>query len=63
MRQDGTVVAIRKVHLYGSLLGDGHLNGIAAFPDGSKLWVTVVGHVPGLGSLTGAVIELPAFPQ
>jgi hypothetical protein len=58
MRQDGTVVAVRKVHLYGSLL-----NGIAASPDGSKLWVTVVGRVPGLGSLTGAVIELSAFAQ
>jgi hypothetical protein len=63
MRQDGTVVAVRKVHLYGSLLGDGHLNGIAASPDGSKLWVTVVGRVPGLGSLTGAVIELSTFAQ
>jgi hypothetical protein len=37
MRQGGTVVAGRKVCLYGSSLGDGRLNGIAASPDGAKL--------------------------
>jgi hypothetical protein len=37
MRQGGTVVAGRKVCLYGSSLGDGRLNGIAASPDGTKL--------------------------
>jgi hypothetical protein len=63
MRQDGTVVAVRQVRLYGQSLGAGHLNGIASSPDGTKLWVTVVGLVPALGSLSGAVIELPAFAQ
>jgi hypothetical protein len=63
MRQDGTVVAVRKVRLYGSSLGEGRLNGIAASSDGTKLWVTVVGRVPALGSLIGAVLEMPAFAQ
>jgi hypothetical protein len=63
MRQDGTVVAVREVRLYGLPLGRGHLNGIAASPDGTKLWVTVVGLVPALGSLSGAVLELPAFAK
>jgi hypothetical protein len=63
MRQDGTVVAVRKVRFYGSSLGDGRLNGIAASPDGTKLWVTVAGRVPALGSLIGAVLEMPAFAQ
>jgi hypothetical protein len=50
-------------YLYGASLDDGHLNGIAASPDGSKLWVTVVGNVFDLGSIQGAVIELSAFAQ
>src|SRR5262249_35069427 len=62
LRQDGTVVAVRRVRLAdGSALGDGRVNGIATSPDGSKLWVTVVGHLAGNGTLTGAVLELPAF--
>jgi hypothetical protein len=62
MRQDGTVVAVRRVRLAdGRPLGDGRLNGIAASPDGSKLWVTVTGHLAGEGKPTGAVLELPAF--
>lgn len=63
MRQDGTVVAVRKVRLYGSSLGEGRLNGIAASPDGTKVWVTVVGRMPALGNLIGAVLEMPAFAQ
>jgi hypothetical protein len=63
MRQGGTVVAVRIVQLYGSSVGDGRLNGIAASPDGTKLWVTVVGRVPALGNLFGAVLEMPAFAQ
>jgi hypothetical protein len=62
MRPDGTVVAVRRVRLgNGRSLGDGRLNGIAASPDGSKLWVTVTGHLAGDGSLAGALLELPAF--
>ena len=30
-------------------------------PDGTKIWVTLTGHIPGMGSLAGAVLELPAF--
>ena len=62
MSQNGTVVALREVRLAdGSALGNGRLNGIAGSPDGSKIWVTVTGHLPGHGNLTGAVLELPSF--
>src|SRR5262249_52726041 len=61
MRQDGTVVAVRKVRLHdGRPLGSARLNGIAISPDGSKIWVTVTGHIRGTGNLAGAVLELPA---
>ena len=64
MRQDGTVVAVRRVTLSGARpLGAGRLNGIAVSPDGSKIWVTVTGHLAGQGNLSGAVLELPAFPE
>src|SRR5215831_1310908 len=62
MRQDGTVVAVRKVQLAdGRSLGDGRLNGIAGSPDGSKIWVSVVGFLAGHEDVSGAVLELPAF--
>lgn len=62
MRQDGTVVGIRLVLLANGLpLGSARLNGIATSPDGSKIWVTVTGRLPGYGSMPGAVLELPAF--
>lgn len=62
LSQDGTVVAVRQVELAdGRPLGDLRLNGIAGSPDGSRIWVTVTGHVPGQGKLEGAVLELPAF--
>jgi hypothetical protein len=62
MRQDGTVVAARIVRLAdGRPLGSANLNGIATSPDGSKIWVTISGHLPGYGSHPGAVLELPAF--
>lgn len=62
MRQDGTVVAVRAVRLAdGQALGNGRLNGIAGSPDGTKIWVTVTGHLPGQGDTAGAVLELPAF--
>jgi hypothetical protein len=64
MRQDGTVVAVRRVRLAnGRSLGNGRLNGIAVSPDGNKIWVTVTGHLAGQGNLSGAVLELPAFPE
>jgi hypothetical protein len=64
MRQDGTVVAVRRVVLAdGRSLGDGRLNGIAVSPDESTIWVTVTGHLPGERSFVGAVLELPAFGE
>jgi hypothetical protein len=60
MRQDGTVVAVRRVRLEdGRPLGDARINGIAVSPDHSKIWITVTGHIRR--ELTGAVLELPAF--
>jgi hypothetical protein len=62
MRQDGTVVAIRRVRMSGGQPpGALQLNGIATSPDGSRIWVTLTGPVPGMGTVKGAVLELPAF--
>jgi hypothetical protein len=62
MRQDGTVVAIRRVRLAnGRSLGAARLNGIAGSPDGTKIWVTLSGRVPGQHHLSGAILELPSF--
>ena len=63
MRQDGSVLAVRRVRLApNKALGNGRLNGIATSPDGSKIWVTVTGHLAGYGTARGAVLELPSFP-
>jgi hypothetical protein len=62
MRQDGTVVAVREVRLGdGRGLGGARLNGIATSSDGSKIWVTVTGRLPGQDHSQGAVLELDAF--
>jgi hypothetical protein len=62
MRQDGTVVAVRRVRLAGGRgLGNSRLNGIAGSPDGTKIWVTVTGFRTGRRNVGGAVLELPAF--
>ncbi len=62
MRQNGTVVAVRRVRLAnGKPLGNLRLNGLAGSADGLKIWVTMTGRVPGAGHLSGAVLELPAF--
>lgn len=61
MRQDGTVVSVRRVRVNGHALGNAHLNGISTSPDGSKIWVTFVGRLPGAGARRGGVLELPAF--
>jgi hypothetical protein len=62
MDQEGTVVAVRRVRLgNGQALGNGRLNGIAVSPDGSTIWVTVLGQLAGQGNLEGAVLALPAF--
>jgi hypothetical protein len=64
MRQDGTVVAVRRVRLAdGRSLGNAHLNGIGVSPEGSKIWITVTGHLPGQGNRQGGVLELPAFEE
>jgi hypothetical protein len=62
MRQDGTVAGIRRVELAdGQPLGNLRLNGISGSPDGTKIWVTLTGHVARQGGLEGAVLELPSF--
>jgi hypothetical protein len=62
MRQDGTVIAVRGIRMSGGQpLGALQLNGIASSPDGSRIWVTLSGPVPGMGELKGAVLELPTF--
>jgi hypothetical protein len=62
MRQDGSVASVRRVRLAdGRSLGGGRLNGIATSPDGSRIWVTVTGRLPGTHGEAGAVLELPAF--
>ena len=69
MRQDGTIVAVRRVTLSdGRSLGSARINGIAtqysAQETGApptKIWVTVTGHIPGVHHSNGAVLELPTF--
>ena len=61
MRQDGTVLSRREVRLDGKPLGAMQLNGIATSPDGTKIWVTLSGPVPGMGNLKDVVMELSAF--
>jgi hypothetical protein len=62
IREDGTVVDSRQVTLQGGQpLGGARLTGIAASSDGSQLWVTVSGELPGFPGQEGAVLALPAF--
>jgi hypothetical protein len=62
MRQDGTVVSVRRVRLAdGRPLGDARLNGIATSPDGTTIWVTVTGRLRGHEQMDGAVLAVPAF--
>jgi hypothetical protein len=63
MKVDGTVIATRKVELAGGgSLGKAKVNGIATSPDGSKIYVTVTGALPGHPQ-DGAVLELPSFTR
>jgi hypothetical protein len=63
MRQDGTVVAIRRVMINGQPLDDVRLNGIAASADAtdmrlpSTIFVTFVNPLSG----QGGVLAMPAF--
>jgi hypothetical protein len=61
MRQDGTVVAVRDVRARHRSLGQARLNGIATSSDGSRIWVTYVGKLPGSSDRQGGVLELSAF--
>jgi hypothetical protein len=61
MRQDGSVVAVHTVRAHHRSLGDARLNGIATSSDGSRIWVTYVGRLPGSSDRQGGVLELPAF--
>jgi hypothetical protein len=61
MRQDGTIVAVRRVRAGGESLGYARLNGIATSSDHSTIWVTYVGKLPGSRDRMGGVLELPAF--
>ena len=56
MRQDGSVVAVRRVTLGDSPL-EASLNGIATSTDGTTIYVTFVGPGPG----QGGVLALPTF--
>lgn len=60
MRQDGTVVAVRRVTVNAGPLNNASLNGIATSTDGSKIYVTFTR--PGNSAYQGGVLELPAFP-
>jgi hypothetical protein len=60
LKQDGSVVAIRRITVPGvGPLGGDRLNGIAVSPDAARVWLTVTGRLPGHSE--GAVIEIPAF--
>lgn len=60
IRQDGTIVAVRKIALPGiGAIGPGQLNGIAVSADARAIWLTVTGKMAGLPD--GAVLEIPAF--
>ena len=60
MKQDGSIVAIRKVTVDPGPLNNASLNGIATSSDGSKIYVTFTR--PGRSAYQGGVLELPAFP-
>jgi mono/diheme cytochrome c family protein len=62
MRQDGTVMAVRRVLLPGGQpLGAGRLNGIAVSPDAQRIWLTINGTLPEFPDSPGALLEVPAF--
>ena len=61
MRQDGTVATIRRVRIDRHSLGNARLNGIATSSDGTQIYLTFTGDLPGPGQEQGGVLELPAF--
>src|SRR4029453_19235129 len=63
LRQDGTVVAVRRIVVPGQTepLGPGRLNGSAVSGDAQRIWVTISGTLPGFADgRPGALIEVPA---
>jgi hypothetical protein len=59
MRQDGTVVAVRRISIIDGLSPDDvSLNGIATSTDGKTIYVTVTGHP---SQILGGVLTMPAF--
>jgi hypothetical protein len=61
MRQDGSLVAVRRIRFGGRPLGAARLNGISTSPDHSRILLTYVGKLPGTSDAQGGVLELPAF--
>lgn len=61
MRQDGSVVAVRRVRVNGRRLESARLNGIATSSDGTRIWVTYVGDAGDGEGGSGGVIEVPSF--
>ena len=60
IKQDGTVVAIRKITLPGiTELGRDQLNGVAVSSDARYIWITISRGVAGFPD--GELIEVPAF--
>ena len=57
MKQDGSVVAVRRVAVDNSPLNNASLNGIATSTDGETIYVTVTGS----SNIQGGVLALPAF--
>jgi hypothetical protein len=49
------------VRAAGRSLGSARLNGISTASDGTRLWVTYVGKLPGSDDPLGGVLELPTF--
>lgn len=61
LRQDGTLVAVRRVRVEGRSLRGARLNGIGTSPDHTRVWLTFVGRVHGSEGAQGGVLEIPAF--
>ncbi len=59
MKQDGTVVAVRRVAVPPGPLSNASLNGIATSTDGSEVYLTFTR--PGHSDYQGNVLEVPAF--
>jgi hypothetical protein len=62
LRQDGRIRAVAEVHVPGhGEIGPDLLNGIAVSPDARTLWLSLSAGPAGDGTISGSVIEVPAF--